>query len=302
MEIKLPEISEVELAKIKKEKLKDILSDEEINAIIREHNFTKEDVEKNLYHFVQYLNQRRHCEGCKSIANCKKSGSHLIFKLKIDENKNVKTILAKCDKQKELDKITSKYLVKQFNDEVLYNSLKSCLDYFAIERHNIIKRLLEFKSNPSSRSVYLYGNPENGKSHILKVFSGFLAKQEHTKSIAFVDCSDELEYMQKMYSTDEDYYNYYVDVYRNVQYLFLDDLGKEFKNKSTLEDILLPLIKYRNEKGLVTFISSSVSIKDIPNLYGFGREMKSVAYLLMNELSSNFDEYYLGGMKYSILK
>ena len=58
MEIKLPEISEVELAKIKKEKLKDILSDEEINAIIREHNFTKEDIEKNLYHFVQYLNLR----------------------------------------------------------------------------------------------------------------------------------------------------------------------------------------------------------------------------------------------------
>lgn len=302
MEIKLPEISEAELAKIKKEKMNEILNDEEIKTLIEESKLSLKDVENGLYHFSQYLKQRKLCEECKGLSSCNKSGSHLILKIKIDENKNVKTILAKCDKQKELDKVLSKFVIKQFDDEILYNSLKSCLDYFAVERHQIIKRLLEFKTNPSSNSVYLFGPSGNGKSHILKVFSGFLAKQSATKSIAFIDCNDELSYMQKLYSTDESYFEYYFETFKDVQYLFLDDLGKEFKSKIILENILLPLIKYRNEKNLVTFISSNYGIIELSSVYGYGQDMKSLAYSLSNELKSKFDEYYLGGLKFSILK
>jgi DNA replication protein DnaC len=222
--------------------------------------------------------------------------------LKIDQNKNVSLVFVKCDKQKEIDKLMSKFIIRHFEDEKLYCPFKSCLDYFALERHHVIKRLLEFKNNPKSRSVYISGLPENGKSHILAVFSGFLAKQEATKSIAFIDCADELQYLNKLRVEDENYFDYYFDQIKNVQYLFLDDLGKEFKNKIILEEVLIPLVKYRNENNLVTFISSNICIKDIPNFYNFGKDMKSVSYNLMNELLKNFDECYLGSMKFSILK
>ena len=53
MEIKLPEISEAELAKIKKEKMNEILYDEEIKTLIEESKLSLKDVENGLYHFSQ---------------------------------------------------------------------------------------------------------------------------------------------------------------------------------------------------------------------------------------------------------
>ena len=302
MEIKLPEISEIELNKIKSEKIKEVLNDDELKSVINDYQFSISDIEKNIYYFTQYLTQRKICDTCSGIANCNKIGCHLAFKLKIDENKNVSTILTKCDKQKELDKILDKFVIRQFDEEILYYPFRSCMDYFAHERHMLIKRLLEFKNNPTSNSLYLFGSEENGKSYILKSFSGFLAKQNSTKSIAFVDCKQELEYLEKMFATDESYFINYLDTMKEVQYLFLDDLGKEFKSVTILKYILIPLIKYRNEKGLVTFISSNYGINDLASLYGFGNDMRSLAYSLMNELKNTFDEYYLNGLKFSILK
>ena len=303
MELKVPHIDELVLHNIKKEKYREIINDPEILEIIKEYNFTEREILDNLYYFSQYLNQRKLCRNCKGIEYCNKNGDHLIFKLKIDNNKKVTLGLTKCDYQYEVDKIKSKFTKMQFEEKYLYKKLKNCLDYFAHERQGLIKKLLEFKNNPNAKSVYTYGSNENGKSYILTVFSVFLAKLETTKEISFISAPDEFKSLEELYSTDINYFDYLIEEMQNVQYLFIDDLGKEnFKTKFSVEKILLPIITYRNEKGLPTFITSKYSPTDLVSVYGYGKETKSFIQEVAKTIKNNYSCILLEGLNFSILK
>ena len=303
MEIKLPQIDELELRNIKKEKYKEIINDPEILDIIKEYNINEQEILDNLYYFSQYYNQRKFCKNCKGIEHCNKNGDHLIFKLKIDKNNKISLGLTKCDYQYEVDKIKNKFTIMQFEEEFLYKKLKNCLDYFAHERQGLIKKLLEFKNNPKAKSVYTYGSSENGKSYILTVFSVFLAKLDSTKQIAFISAPDEFKSLEELYSTNINYFDSLIEEMQNVQYLFIDDLGKEdFKTKFSVEKILLPLIKYRNEKGLPTFITSKYSPLDLISLYGYGKEARSFIQEVSKIIKNNYSCVLLEGLNFSILK
>ena len=80
MEIKVPHIDELELRNIKKEKYHEIINDPEILEVIKEYNFSEQEILDNLYYFSQFHNQRELCRNCKGIENCNKNGDHLIFK------------------------------------------------------------------------------------------------------------------------------------------------------------------------------------------------------------------------------
>lgn len=53
--------------------------------------------------------------------------------------------------------------------------------------------------------------------------------------------------------------NYKINYLRNIPYLFLDDLGAENLKVYFRDDILYPLLNARQEKGLITFISSNLN-------------------------------------------
>ena len=54
MEIKLPQIDQTELDKIKKDKYKEIISDSEIVEFINHYELTEKEIIDNLYYFSLY--------------------------------------------------------------------------------------------------------------------------------------------------------------------------------------------------------------------------------------------------------
>ena len=58
-----------------------------------------------------------------------------------------------------------------------------------------------------------------------------------------------------------------LDKYKGVEFLVLEEIGKEIDSKIA-KPILEDLLRYREEHGLVTFMCSNISIKEIQDIYG----------------------------------
>ena len=58
-----------------------------------------------------------------------------------------------------------------------------------------------------------------------------------------------------------------LDKYKGVEFLVLEEIGKEIDSKIA-KPILEDLLRYREEHGLVTFICSNITPKEIAEIYG----------------------------------
>lgn len=303
MEIVLPEIDEKELKKIKNECFDRIIKDELILDIIRTNDIDVDFIKRHLYYFSAYLNDHKICSSCPGPSICKKKNSHLCMDLTIDKKKDsVSFAYRVCKEERKISQVKKKFWLMQFENQCLYYSFKDCLKNFAFERHDVVKKMIEFVKNPTEKGIYLSGDIGTGKSFILKLFSVYLAKNENTKSIIFVDCENEFKSLENCYNTTLEYFNFYLDQFKEVQYLFLDDLGKEFKNDFVLSSILLPVVEYRLENHLPIFISSDYSLSEIKNAYSYISKNYKSAKKLADMLSELVTETKLMGMPYSKLK
>ena len=58
-----------------------------------------------------------------------------------------------------------------------------------------------------------------------------------------------------------------LDKYKGVEFLVLEEIGKEIDSKIA-KPILEDLLRYREEHGLVTLMCSNITIKEIQEIYG----------------------------------
>ncbi len=303
MEIVLPEINEKVLNKIKNECFDRIIKDELILDIIRTNDIDANFIKRHLYYFSLYLNDHNICSSCPGPLICKKKNSHLCMDLSIDKkNDNVSFVYHKCKEEKKISGIKRKFWLRQFENQYLYYSFRDSLKNFAFERHNVVKKMIEYTKNPSNKGIYVSGDIGTGKSFILKLFSVYLAKNENTKSIVFVDCGNEFKSLENCYNTAIEYFNYYLEQFKEVQYLFLDDFGKEFKNDFVLSSILIPVIEYRLEKHLPIFISSDYFLSDIKSAYSYVSKNYKASKHLADMLDELVIEVNLLGMSYYKMK
>ena len=302
LEFILPTLSKEELSKIKKEKLALVLLDEDIKEMMAYYNLDEKFISDNIYYFYEFMKDKELCKECRDASNCKKKGCHLSISLKIDKYKKVSFAFSKCRYQIEIDQLKKKYLYKQFDDEIFNYKLSSCLNYYAVERAPIIKNMIEYRKTPNSKGMYIFGSPETGKSFILSVFSVYLAKSTDTKEISYIDCSSFIKTLENNFKEDINYFDFVIDELKKSQYLFLDDLGKEYKNEFSLFNVLLPILEYRKENNLATFISSSYSINELKMAYSKVSNGYKGALLLEKNLNESMLPLKLSGLKYSVLR
>lgn len=126
-----------------------------------------------------------------------------------------------------------KFVARQFDESAFAYKMKDCLSYFASARYPIVRKMNDFVKDVSiGKGLYLSGDPKTGKSFLLSVFAVRLSKEPTTKSIAFIDCPNEFASMQACFRDNLTMFRFYLEEMQEAQYLFLDDLGKEFKTNS----------------------------------------------------------------------
>jgi len=205
--------------------------------------------------FEEYNN----CLNCKGLNECKNKMLGYAYLPKTIEN--IITFSYKPCKYKNAQDKKYSYLknVKYFNLPESYKEATwDKVDKRLKSRQEAISWMIKFINEPSSKGLYLSGNFGCGKTFIIVAAFNELAKKNIKSAVIFWP-----EFLRELKSSfDTDYEDKY-DYIKRVPILLIDDLGAETTTPWSRDEILCPILQYRMDNNLATFITSNLNIDSL---------------------------------------
>lgn len=126
-------------------------------------------------------------------------------------------------------------------------------------RFEVIKWLTEFienyKVNPNQKGLYLHGSFGSGKTYLISAALNELAKDGYKSAIVFF--SEYLVELKSNFGKYNDEFLNLIDKVKKVPILLIDDLGAENVTPWSRDEVLCPILQYRMDNNLTTFITSN---------------------------------------------
>ena len=228
------------------------LEDEYFKKIVSKLKLDKEYLEKYTSLLEQSSLEFKNCCNCNSIFDCKNKITGFAYLPKVIDGNLVFEYKA-CKYKKNLIK-KEKLLknIKNFNTpESLKEASISKIYKTDKNRFGVITWLLDFLDNYQSgdKGLYLHGNFGCGKTYLIAATFNELSNKGIKSSIIFWP-----EFVRNYFS-DEAKEN--IEYVKNVEVLLIDDLGAENLTAYNRDEILCPILQYRMDNRLTTFISHS---------------------------------------------
>ena len=207
---------------------------------------------------IEYNN----CLNCKNILECKnKVKGHCYLPNVVD--KKIEFGYKKCKKQEQLDR-ENKYLenIYCFNisDEIKRAKMK---DIYTDDpnRFEAIKWINNFIKNydkdKHSKGLYLNGSFGCGKTYLISAMFNELAIKGYKSAIIF--WPEYLVNLKTSFGTTD--FKDKLDRIKTTPLLLIDDLGAETTTNWSRDEVLCPILQYRMQEKLPTFITSNLDIK-----------------------------------------
>lgn len=234
------------------------LEDEYFKKIVSKLKLDKEYLEKYTSLLEQSSLEFKNCCNCNSIFDCKNKITGFTYLPKVIDGNLVFEYKA-CKYKKNLIK-KEKLLknIKNFNTpESLKEASISKIYKTDKNRFGVITWLLDFLDNYQSgdKGLYLHGNFGCGKTYLIAATFNELSNKGIKSSIIFWP-----EFVRNYFS-DEAKEN--IEYVKNVEVLLIDDLGAENLTAYNRDEILCPILQYRMDNRLTTFITSNLNIKEL---------------------------------------
>lgn len=162
--------------------------------------------------------------------------------------------------------------VPKFLHDATVEDLK---DFNDKDRAKVMQYIKQYINNlptnfNNNQGIMLYGSNGVGKSFIASLIVKYAYMFRYTsKRCTFVDYINEYTKMwgsknpQEKEDLEEHFYRYY----KGVEFLCLEEIGKELDTKLS-PTLLEDLLRYREERGLVTIICTNLNPKDLQEKYG----------------------------------
>lgn len=258
------------LAELNKE-----LKDPEFKAFIDKLNIPYEVLAKYTSLLKECQIEYLHCQNCKSILACQNKIEGCMY-LPIQNNKELQFCYKKCKYKKNLeDKF--KYLqnvytfnipfaIKEANMKDIYNDDKN--------RYEAIKYITKFIDNylnkKQVKGLYLHGSFGCGKTYLISAMFNELAK--HNIESAIIFWPDYLRMLKSLFNDNNEYKSIFEKV-KNAPLLLIDDLGAENITEWSRDEILCPILQYRMENNLPTFITSNLNLEALEKHLSFNNDL-----------------------------
>lgn len=116
--------------------------------------------------------------------------------------------------------------------------------------------------------VFFYGANGTGKTMLSSLILKEAYKNRYSgRRLTFADYVSLYTSVWSSYNDEKEDLKYKASVYKNVEFLVLEEIGKEIDSSISVP-ILEELLRYREDKGLVTIICTNLSPKLVTEHYG----------------------------------
>ncbi len=150
-------------------------------------------------------------------------------------------------------------------NEFMWNEdRKQLLNYF---KETILKN---FKKDEYFKGVYLYGDFGIGKSFFTQAIANYFASKN--KTVAYINNNDLASYLKQLFSTG---YKKTIDDLKNVDYLFIDDIGSEKNSSWMVSEILFTILSHRMQLKKTTFFTSNFSYEKLGKEFAKGPDVSA---------------------------
>ena len=211
-----------------------------------------------------------HCKDCPGLPACQNKISGYAYLPKKNEG-NLEFSYRICKYKKRYDK-QNKYLDNTYTFKVPKEIKEASFDkiYKADKkRYKVIDWLndfmLKYNNEPQIKGLYLYGNFGSGKTYLIAAMFNELAKKHEVKS-AIVFWPEFLRELKLLLNgAQKSEFNDKFNKIKKAPLLLIDDLGAETSTDWSRDEILCPILQYRMEEKLPTFITSNFKLEDLEN-------------------------------------
>lgn len=242
-----------------------ILKDEEFKEYIDKLNIPYETLAKYTSLLEICKNEYYNCKNCKNILECKNKIEGCLY-LPINKNNELNFCYKKCKYKKNIENKYS-YLKKIYTFNIPnYIKEANMKDIYKDDKNRyetikyITKFIDDYLNHKKVKGLYLYGNFGCGKTYLISAMLNELAKNNIESSIVFWP---EYLRMLKTCFNDNDEFEKSFDIVKNAPLLLIDDLGAENITAWSRDEILCPILQYRMENDLPTFITSNLDLKNL---------------------------------------
>ena len=240
-----------------------LLKDAEFKEYIDKLNIPYEVLAKYNSLLVLCKDEYHNCKTCKSILECKNKLEGCMY-LPTRKDDEIQFCYKKCKYKKALEE-KFKYLknvytfnipllIKEANMKDIYNDDKN---RFPTIKY-ITKFIDDYLNNKKVKGLYLNGSFGCGKTYLISAMFNELAKHDIESAIIF--WPDYLRMLKSLFNDNNEYKNAF-DKVKNSPLLLIDDLGAENITEWSRDEILCPILQYRMENNLPTFITSNLNLE-----------------------------------------
>lgn len=247
-----------------------VLSHKKIIKLIRENNLNEKQIDDSLLIFLDIIEEEKNKDLMYTsemviLSNGMISRNFIPTEMgqKLEDRKNFVlrdiTIMdyslfpAKNDKQ-----------INKNNEFIWNEDRKELLNYF---KKTILKK---FKNNEYFKGVYLYGDFGTGKSFFSQSLANYFASKG--KTVAYINNNDLANHLKQLFSVG---YKKVIDTLKDVDFLFIDDIGSEKNSSWMISEILFSIFSHRMQMQKTTFFTSNFSYKQLEKEFIKGSEVST---------------------------
>ena len=259
--------------KINLKLLNDIKLNQELSNFIHENNLEDKDILNNLNLFLKVKESLDKCLNCKGLYMCNQK------RMGEKESLEYDGILIKsveyCSyylKKKEENNFINSFIYTDI-PEILVNLNFDDIELDNEDTKKLFVELNNILDGIRNKGLYIYGDLGVGKTYLSTALANELVKNK--RKVSFVKVSSFINEMRRLVSTDTYRFDKLINDLSKSEYLFLDDIGSESVSSFSRDDVLYPIIEYRNDNNLLTIFTSNLSKNDLLKHYTYDKNDKA---------------------------
>ncbi len=233
--------------------------------------------QKKLYAYTSLIEEcsaeYKNCQDCDSILACtNKIRGHVYTPMIIDGK--LEFAYQACQFQKEQQKETAHlkniryfHIPKDLQKAQMANIYKEDEN-----RYDTIKWLNDFiKKYPKvSKGLYLHGSFGSGKTYLIAAMINELARKNVRGALIYWP-----EFLRDLKSSFDTDFADKIKYAQTVEILLIDDIGAESVTEWGRDEILGPLLQYRMQNNMITFLTSNFDLKALEEHFRYSKDKVS---------------------------